>query len=120
MAASAQVAAALPRRVVFVTGRLAEPALRRLLEDMSPPFSYDVSVLGITVAALMTTPWIARHLSIGEQPVWDPRGWADGVKASRSLRSQLSRARNKGVTVRVVGAEEIQAGRVRVTWRWTQ
>src|SRR5688572_20670176 len=29
---------------------------------MAPPFAYDISVLGITVAALMTTTWIARHL----------------------------------------------------------
>ena len=52
-----------PRRVLFVTGKLAEPALRRVLADMAPPFEYDVVVLGITVAALMTTPWIARHLT---------------------------------------------------------
>ena len=51
-----------PHRVLFVTGKLAEPALRRVLTDMAPPFAYDVAVLGITVAALMTTPWIARHL----------------------------------------------------------
>ena len=51
-----------PRHVLFVTGKLAEPALRRVLADMAPPFAYDVAVLGITVAALMTTPWIARHL----------------------------------------------------------
>jgi dihydropteroate synthase len=50
------------RRVQFVTGRLAEPALRRVLAEMEPEFTYDVSVLGITVAALMTTSWIARHL----------------------------------------------------------
>ena len=49
-------------RVLFVTGRLAEPALRRVLADMAPPFAYDVAVLGITVAALMTTTWIARIL----------------------------------------------------------
>jgi dihydropteroate synthase len=52
------------RRVLFVTGRLAEPALRRVLAEMSPPFAYDVAVLGITVAALMTTPWIARSLQV--------------------------------------------------------
>ena len=52
-----------PRRVLFVTGKLAEPALRRVLTDMSPPFAVDVVVLGITVAALMTTSWIARHLA---------------------------------------------------------
>ena len=37
-----------PRRVLFVTGRLAEPALRRMLAEMAPPFTYDVAVLGIT------------------------------------------------------------------------
>ena len=53
-----------PSRVLFVTGRLAEPALRRVLADMAAPFSCDVAVLKITVAALMTTPWIARHLEV--------------------------------------------------------
>jgi dihydropteroate synthase-like protein len=53
-----------PSRVLFVTGRLAEPALRRVLESMAPPFACDVAVLKITVAALMTTPWIARHLEV--------------------------------------------------------
>jgi dihydropteroate synthase-like protein len=51
------------RRVLFVTGRLAEPALRRVLAGMAPPFAYDVVALKITVAALMTTPWIARELT---------------------------------------------------------
>jgi dihydropteroate synthase len=56
-------AAPAPQRVLFVTGRLAEPALRRVLAEMAPPFPFDVGVLGITVAALMTTTWIARHLT---------------------------------------------------------
>jgi dihydropteroate synthase-like protein len=50
--------------VAFVTGRLAEPALRETLSAMAPPFAYDVVVLHITVAALMTTPWIARFLEV--------------------------------------------------------
>ena len=49
-----------PRRVLFVTGRLAEPALRRVLDEMRPEFEARVAVLKITVAALMTTPWIAK------------------------------------------------------------
>jgi dihydropteroate synthase len=56
--------AAPPRRVLFVTGRLAEPSLRRVLGEMAPPFEYEVAVMKITVAALMTTPWIARFLKV--------------------------------------------------------
>jgi dihydropteroate synthase len=52
------------RRVLFVTGKLAEPALRRVLAEMQPPFEVEVAVLRITVAALMTTPWIARFLEV--------------------------------------------------------
>lgn len=55
-------------RILFVTGKLAEPALRRLLADLAPRvgFEAEVAVLPITVAALMTTDWIARHLSLPE------------------------------------------------------
>src|SRR5687768_9249279 len=31
---------------------------------MAPPFEYDIAVLKITVAALMTTHWIARALDV--------------------------------------------------------
>ena len=55
-----------PRRVLFVTGLLAEPALRNMLGEMAAPFACDVAALRITVAALMTTTWIARHLTVGE------------------------------------------------------
>jgi len=65
MAAPASAPAA-PGRVLFVTGRLAEPALRRVLDGMSAPFACEVAVLRITVAALMTTEWIARHLVVPE------------------------------------------------------
>ncbi len=61
---TAALDAAAPRRVLFVTGRLAEPALRRTLAEMAPAFAYDVAVMKITVAALMTTPWIARFLVV--------------------------------------------------------
>ena len=54
------------RRVLFVTGKLAEPALREVLREMDPPFEARVAVLKITVAALMTTSWIARFLEVPE------------------------------------------------------
>lgn len=57
-------AAASPRSVLFVTGKLAEPALRRVLDEMDAPFEKRVAVLKITVAALMTTPWIAKFLEV--------------------------------------------------------
>jgi dihydropteroate synthase len=62
--ATVAAAADVPARVLFVTGRLAEPALRRILEELQPPFETEVAVLRITVAALMTTPWIARFLEV--------------------------------------------------------
>lgn len=56
-----------PRRVLFVTGKLAEPALRRTLAAMQPPFRAEIAALRITVAALMTTPWIAKFLTVPEE-----------------------------------------------------
>jgi dihydropteroate synthase-like protein len=53
---------------LFVTGRLAEPALRRLLAELAPAagFEAEVAVLPISVAALLTTDWVARHLTAPE------------------------------------------------------
>ncbi len=50
----------------FVTGRLAEFSLRDVLADLAPRagFDYSVEVLGITVAALMTTEWVARRIHV--------------------------------------------------------
>src|SRR4051812_20719659 len=52
--------------LLFVTGKLAEPALRRVLGELAPRagFDFSVAVLPITVAALATAPWIARHLDV--------------------------------------------------------
>jgi dihydropteroate synthase-like protein len=47
-----------------VTGKLAAPALRDTLGRAELPFDYDVAVMKITVAALMTTDWIARRLEV--------------------------------------------------------
>jgi len=51
-------------RIHFVTGKLAEHSLRQVLERLAPRAGFDctMQVLNITVAALMTTPWIARRL----------------------------------------------------------
>jgi phosphatidylglycerol lysyltransferase len=54
-----------------------------------------------------------RSLRIGEQPIWDPREWADVLKSRKSLREQLRRARAKGVEVRSVRPEELTDGATR-------
>jgi len=43
----------------------------------------------------------AHHVvRIGAQPAWDPAEWAHIVRRKASLRAQLNRARNKGISVR--------------------
>ncbi len=70
-----------PSHILFVTGKLAEPALRRLLAELAPRagFEASVAVLPITVAALTTVPWVARHLTLppGIDRVLLP-GWCAG------------------------------------------
>jgi dihydropteroate synthase-like protein len=49
--------------LLFLTGKLAENSLKRMLESMQPAeFSYQVEQLGVSVAALMTPELIARRL----------------------------------------------------------
>lgn len=50
-------------RYLFVTGKLAAPSLTATLEGMGPDFNHEIAVLNITVAALMNTEWIARHVN---------------------------------------------------------
>src|SRR5689334_13446299 len=57
-----------PPRILFVTGRLAEFALRRMLDELAPRAGFvpEVAVLPISVAALMPPRWVARHLEVPE------------------------------------------------------
>lgn len=50
----------------FVTGRLAEHALRRVVEEIAArtAMRYSLGVMPITVAALMTPKWLLRHLVV--------------------------------------------------------
>ena len=72
-------------RILFVTGRLAEPSLRSILQPLAERagFDYDVAVLGISVAALMHVNWVRRKLVVppGFSKVILP-GWCDGDLAS--------------------------------------
>ncbi|NPT34046.1 DUF6513 domain-containing protein [Paraburkholderia xenovorans] len=49
--------------IVFLTGRLAEKSLLRVLESMAPtPFSWEIREIGLQVAALMTADLIRRRV----------------------------------------------------------
>jgi len=53
----------MAERILFITGKLAEKSLRRTLEGMpSHLFDYEIRVLGVSVAALMTSDLIRRRL----------------------------------------------------------
>jgi dihydropteroate synthase len=53
-------------RILFVTGRLAEFALRQVLDELAPiaGFVAEIAVLPISVAALMTPKWVGRVLEV--------------------------------------------------------
>lgn len=76
-----------------------------------------------TEGILAAAPAMHR-LSLGEQPVWDPRLWNAHVSTHRSLREQLRRARAKGVSVREVtmhslsSERELQPQILAVVHRW--
>ncbi len=54
----------MAEHILFLTGKLAEKSLHRVLESMQPTdFSYEVRQLGVSVAALMTTQLIEKRLT---------------------------------------------------------
>lgn len=68
-------------RILFVTGKLAEPLVRRTVSEVSQAagFNAEVQVVGISVAALMHARWLQRKLVINE--VFDRvvlPGWCQG------------------------------------------
>jgi dihydropteroate synthase-like protein len=53
-------------RCLFVTGLLAAQSLGNTLEGISPRLEYEIAVLPISVAGLMDTHFIAKHLTVPE------------------------------------------------------
>lgn len=50
-----------------------------------------------------------KHIvEIGSQPVWNPKLWSEKMISHSSMRYQLNRAKNKGVTVREISPHEAQ------------
>ncbi|MGN2391363.1 DUF6513 domain-containing protein [Pelomicrobium sp. G1] len=53
----------MPEHILFLTGKLAEKSLHKVLEGMQPaPFIFEVVQIGINVAGLMTADLIRRRL----------------------------------------------------------
>jgi dihydropteroate synthase-like protein len=54
----------VPEHILFLTGKLAEKSLHRILESIEPsPFTYEVLNIGINVAGLMTADLIKRRVA---------------------------------------------------------
>jgi hypothetical protein len=54
----------MAQKILFLTGKLAEPSVHKVLQEMAPlPFDYRVHQIGVSVAALMTDKMIARRLT---------------------------------------------------------
>lgn len=72
-----------PKQIHFVTGKLAEKALRQTVEQISNELEFiaTIQVMPITVAALMTPEWIAKRLEVpeGTSQVVVP-GYCDDVR----------------------------------------
>ena len=68
---------------LFLTGKLAEKSLHKVLAEMQPtPFSYRIAQLGVSVAALMTPELIMRRLA--------DKGDADKIMLPGLCRGDLS------------------------------
>ncbi|HEY2159119.1 MAG TPA: DUF6513 domain-containing protein [Isosphaeraceae bacterium] len=88
--------------MLFVTGRLAEFSLRQVLADLAPRagFEAEVAVLPISVAALMTPRWVARHLEV-------PEGF-DRVVLPGHCRGDLTAIAEKAKAEIVLGPEDLR------------
>ena len=49
-------------KILFVTGKLAERQLQRILNAMKPEFSYKINQIGVSVAALMSENILMRRV----------------------------------------------------------
>lgn len=56
----------MTRHIHFVTGKLAQRQLRKVVDELASKvgFAYSIDVMPITVAALLTPKWIAPRLNI--------------------------------------------------------
>ena len=53
----------MSEKILFITGKLAERQLERILNSMKPEFKYKISQIGVNVAALMSESIIMRRVN---------------------------------------------------------
>jgi dihydropteroate synthase-like protein len=90
------------KHVMFVTGKLAQSAVREIVASLGQKyeFTYQVTVLPITVAALMTTKWIGRHLQVDRS--------FDFVVVPGYLQDELAQLQSMIESEIVVGPKDIR------------
>lgn len=85
----------MAEHILFLTGKLAEFSLQKVLRDMGPTeFTYHIHQLGLSVAALMTTDLIACRLkdTQGADPIVVPGHCRGDIEAlSRQLGVKVER-----------------------------
>jgi len=53
----------MSEKILFITGKLAERQLERILNSMKPEFKYQINQIGVNVAALMSESIIMRRVN---------------------------------------------------------
>lgn len=93
----------MPKKILFLTGKLAEASLHRVLADMAPlPFEHRVHQIGVSVAALITDKMIARRLKPEDVVGFDQ------IIVPGRCRGDLEQLGNQlGITV-IRGPEEVK------------
>lgn len=85
----------MSERILFLTGHLAEPRLRRVLAGIEdPPFSWEVTNLGVKVAALMTEAIVTRRLKPplnADRVIFPGRAGMDPERLSASFATRFER-----------------------------
>jgi len=90
-------------KLLFLTGKLAQPSLRKVLADMAPlPFDYHIHELGLSVAALMTDKMIARRLKPEHIA-----GYKEVIVPGRCRGDLVGLSKTLGISV-VRGPEEVK------------
>ncbi len=87
----------------------AMPEVVRAFIDDAARAGRRVRFFHVSEAFVTRTGLASTH--VGEQPEWDPAHWEHTLKTTRSLREQLRRAQNKGVSTRSLSATDIAEGK---------